>query len=72
MTLEFTGNFGGISKTVKIMQPHGGGDYQVLIDNYLQGTIAKRGDEWVGHLNYRSVLTSDDIAILGEMIDAKL
>lgn len=69
MTIETTANFGGEQKAVKISQPHGGGDYQVLINNYLQGTIVKHGDNWIGHLNARSVLTSDDIAILGEMID---
>jgi hypothetical protein len=68
--LEFTAVIGNHPKQVKLNEPQGASaGYQVLIDQLLQGTLVKRGQGWVAHLNRRSILTSADIGILGELID---
>jgi hypothetical protein len=68
--LEFTAAIGEVKTTVKLTEPQGASaGYQVLIDQWLQGTIVKRGQTWVAHLNRKSILTSADIGILGELID---
>jgi hypothetical protein len=68
--LEFTATIGDVKTTVKLTEPQGASaGYQVLIDQWLQGTIVKRGHDWVAHLNRKSILTSADIAILGDLID---
>jgi hypothetical protein len=68
--LEFTAVIGEVKTTVKLTEPQGASaGYQVLIDQWLQGTIVKRGQTWVAHLNRKSILTSADIAILGDLID---
>jgi hypothetical protein len=68
--LEFTATVGEGKMQVKLTEPQGASaGYQVLIDQWLQGTLVKRGHDWVAHLNKRSILTSADIAILGELID---
>ncbi len=68
--LEFTAIIGDVKTRVKLTEPQGASaGYQVLIDQWLQGTLIKRGQDWVAHLNRKSILTSADIAILGELID---
>jgi hypothetical protein len=68
--LEFTATIGDLKTTVKLTEPQGASaGYQVLIDQWLQGTLVKRGQTWVAHLNKKSILTSADIAILGNLID---
>ena len=68
--IEFMAAFGDDRKRVRISRPQGSSSgYQVFIANYYQGIIVKLNNEWVGHLNARSELTSDDILILGDIID---
>jgi hypothetical protein len=68
--LEFTGAVGERRIKVKLTEPQGASaGYQVLIDQMLQGTLVKRDQDWVAHLNRKSILTSADIGILGELID---
>ena len=68
--LEFTATIGEDHMQVKLTEPQGASaGYQVLIDQWLQGTLVKRGEEWVAHLNRKSILTSADIGILGALID---
>ena len=68
--LEFTAIIGEAKAQVKLTQPQGASaGYQVLIDQWLQGTLIKRDQTWVAHLNRKSILTSADIGILGELID---
>jgi hypothetical protein len=68
--LAFTGTIGERRIEVTLTEPQGASaGYQVLIDQWLQGTLVKRDQDWVAHLNRRSILTSADIAILGELID---
>jgi hypothetical protein len=68
--LVFTAIIGEVKTTVKLTEPQGASaGYQVLIDQWLQGTLVKRGQTWVAHLNKKSILTSADIAILGDLID---
>jgi hypothetical protein len=67
--IEFDASFGNKIKKVKLSSNIGGSDgWQVSIDNYYQGTIFFKDGMWKAHLNNRSILTSDDILILGEMI----
>ena len=68
--LVFTATIGDVKTTVKLTEPQGASaGYQVLIDQWLQGTLVKRGQTWVAHLNKKSILTSADIGILGALID---
>jgi hypothetical protein len=69
--LEFTATIGEDHMQVKLSEPQGASaGYQVLIDQWLQGTLVKADQGWVAHLNRKSILTSADIDILGELIDA--
>ena len=68
--LVFTATIGERRMQVKLTEPQGASaGYQVLIDQWLQGTLVKRDQEWVAHLNRKSILTSADIGILGALID---
>ena len=68
--LEFTATIGEQKMQVKLTEPQGASaGYQVLIDQWLQGTLVKRGHDWVAYLNRKSILTSADIAILTDLID---
>ena len=68
--LELIATIGEVKTTVKLTEPQGASaGYQVLIDQWLQGTLVKRGHDWVAYLNRKSILTSADIAILGDLID---
>ncbi len=72
-TIEFDAKFGDIIKRVKlIFNDKGGHGYQVLIGNFYQGEIFYIDGMWRVHLNDRSILTSDDIGILGEIIETGL
>jgi hypothetical protein len=69
--LEFTATVGEGKMQVKLTEPQGASaGYQVLIDQWLQGTLIKRNETWTAHLNRKSILSSADIDILGELIDA--
>ncbi len=68
--LEFIATVGEGKMQVKLTEPQGASaGYQVLIDQWLQGTLVKREEAWTAHLNRKSILTSADILILGELID---
>ena len=68
--LEFTATIGELKAQVKLNEPQGASaGYQVLIDQWLQGTLVKRGEDWVAHLNRKSILASADISILGDILD---
>jgi hypothetical protein len=68
--LVFTATIGNQQAHVKLTEPQGASaGYQVLIDQWLQGTLVKRDQEWTAHLNRKSILTSADIGILGALID---
>ena len=68
--LEFIATIGEVKAIVKLTEPQGASaGYQVLIDQWLQGTLVKRGHDWVAYLNRKSILTSADIAILTDLID---
>lgn len=70
--IEFTATFGDQPKKVKLVaQAASAGHYDVHINDYRQGSIVKQKDGWVGYLNEKSILTADDILILGEMIDSQ-
>ena len=71
-TIEFTAQFGYETKQVKLVSNNCGGQgYQVLINDFYQGEIFYN-DGWQAHLNNKSILTGDDIVILGEVIEANL
>jgi hypothetical protein len=44
--------------------------YQIYIDKYFDGTIVKSKSGWVAHFNAPSILTGDDILVLGDMIES--
>jgi hypothetical protein len=68
--IEIMGSFGNEKKLIKIVQPHLSGNvYQVLIDNWYQGSIMKIRGEWLAYWNAKSDLGTDDIAIIGDIID---
>lgn len=70
--IEIIGAFGDERKTVRISQPNGAWpSYHIMIDNYYHGNLTKLDGEWVSHLNGNSYLTTEDICILGEIIDEK-
>ncbi len=73
MRIEFEANFGGVIEKCSLSQPPGGGDdFFIMIGKWYHGTLAFRNEEWVGYLAAKSELTSADIRILGEMVDAEL
>lgn len=71
--IKFTAVYGDETKEVELSNPLGGGSgYHVYIDRYYTGTIIKRNGKWAGFFNPKSQdeFTSDDIMILGDIIDA--
>lgn len=68
-TIEFYGYWGNQKKKVHICVPTGGEGCQIIVDNFYQGIILKRKEQWVGYFNYNSELTADDIGILGKIIE---
>jgi hypothetical protein len=72
-TIEFTIPWDNGRKTVKIVDVgSGSGGYQVLMDNYYNGDILFKGNEWVGLLNPKSELSIDDVQFLGSLVDEEL
>ena len=70
VSIEFDAAYGNDRKMVVIRQLSGSGNiYQVFIGNYYDGMLVKLNGEWVAHLNLKSDLTSDDIQLLGDIID---
>lgn len=56
---------------VKVFRPmHGGDRLEILINMMREGTMHKRNGVWVADLSVRSILTSADISIIGDMLDA--
>ena len=69
--IEFIASFGCEMKKVTISHvATGSGGYQLLVDNYYQGDLIKRGGVWV-LLSPKNKLTLDDIQVLGALIDQK-
>jgi hypothetical protein len=68
-TIEFYGCWGNQTKKVHISIPTGGEGCQIIVDNFYHGILIKRKQHWVGYLNNNSELTSEDILILGDIID---
>jgi len=50
---------------------HGGGGCQIIIDNFYQGNIVYIDGSWQAHLNNKTILTGDDISVLGEIIEGR-
>jgi hypothetical protein len=63
--------FGDEMKLLELWHPVGGPEgYNVTIDGFYAGQIYKLGDKWeAGHLPPTSILQTEDIALLGEIID---
>lgn len=73
LSIEFDFPWDNSRRICKIVDvSKGSGGYQVLIDNYYNGEIRKIGGEWVGYLNQRSDLTSDDVQFIGGLIDTAI
>lgn len=54
---------------VRVTNPNGGsGNYQVFINDYYQGDVLFKDNEWIGHLNRKSELTTKEIQIIGRII----
>lgn len=71
--LDFYANFDNVQKHVTVSHSFGGPDsLSIHIDNYYQGNMVYRDGHWMAWLNDRSLLTSADIFILGEMIENKI
>jgi len=66
--IEFDAPFGDERKHVWITLPDGAGAniYQIYLDNFYQGRLTKQNGQWI---HWEGNLTTDDIQILGEMID---
>ena len=70
MKIEFETPFGDETKKIKLVSnDYGGGGYQILINNYYDGEIFWRDGTWQAHLSPKTILTGDDITILGEIIE---
>jgi len=71
--IELTCPFGDQLKKVDIQYDHlGTKAFRVIINGFYQGDIFQKNGEWTGYLNRLSVLTIDDIQILGEIIEGNL
>jgi hypothetical protein len=71
-TVEFEAQFGNETKKVKLVCNTGGCDgWQVLINSFYQGQIFYKDGIWQAHLNAKTILTGDDITILGEIIEKR-
>lgn len=66
--IVFQASFGDARKEVRLSRPDGMSEeiWFVLVNNYHQGQIWKRGDQWVC---YDTDLTFEDIQIIGEIIE---
>lgn len=70
---EFTIPDGDRRQSVRIWHNEfGTGGYVIYIDNWSMGELRKQNGDWIMYQSPRSWLQSEDIAILGEMIDEKL
>jgi len=70
-TIEFDATFCDKMKHVQIVWPAGAnGAIYILIDNYLEGQMVYQMGECRAYLNARTILTGDDITILGEIIES--
>jgi hypothetical protein len=58
---------------VNISEVNGnGGVYHVYFNSYYEGSIMRLNDQWVGHLPPHSCLGSDEVMVIGELIETKL
>lgn len=69
--IVFKASFGDERKTIRISKPNGMDSlmWQLSIDWYHQGTLYFRDGHWGAYLNDSSEITTEDIQILGEIID---
>jgi hypothetical protein len=67
--LEFDAWFGDKQKKVCILEPSGGGGYQIFIDRYLVGTIIRHKNDLKGFWNSSRPLSGDDLLVLLEMVE---
>lgn len=69
----FSGSFGGERLPVAIRHDEGGTwGWNVYINNYYEDTLHKKAGVWtIGHAPAKSILTSADITIIGELIDER-
>lgn len=68
--IEFLASFGHERKKVKISEvTKGAHGYQIYINNFYYGTLAKIRGEWIHHAN-QPWFTADDIQALAEIIEA--
>lgn len=70
MDIEFDAVYGDLRKKVRLMRPSYGGDYQILIDNFIEGAIVRRSTGYAAYLNKNSDLTGDDLEILFQLLRA--
>jgi len=68
--IEFEIIIGDQAKHVRLSIPNGaGGGYHVYVDKYYYGKVIKRNGQWIGLMNTKSDLTTDDIQEIGEIIE---
>lgn len=68
--LVFHGHFGLYLKTVEICTVSGAGrSYQLYVDRYYWGCFNRTSFGFVRHLTLNSVLTTDDLQIIEELIE---
>jgi hypothetical protein len=72
--IEIEAAFGNEMKKVETSQPHATAQFglHLVVDKHYCGKLGKQNGKWTAHLNDKSLpqFTSDDIQILGEIIDS--
>ena len=68
--LAIQGVFGEESKWIRVSAPKAGGSWEIFVDSYRQGSITFYKDQYVVHMNDRSLLNGDDLWILLDMLQA--
>lgn len=70
--IEFTAHYGDDKKNVCISASNGAaGVWHIYMDKYYYGVLLNIKGEWAWRPQNQSDFTSDDIQILGEMIEMK-
>lgn len=71
--ITFFGYWGDEKRLVDLGTAYGSpdGSYQIIIDDHYFGVIRKENGKWIGRLNRSGerLFTTDDIQILGDIID---
>lgn len=69
-SLAYPATFGHQVKQIKITQVYAGGNgWEILIDNYRQGSVEKAGGEWRAHLVPGCQLVGDDLGVIFGMLE---